>query len=277
MTTHGRARLLFSVCLWGAVACSGPDPARERVLLVTTHSVEDSGLLEALTTAFHADHPHLRLSTTAVGSGAALEMGRRGDADVLLTHDPRGEAAFMAAGDGAERGLVMENDYLIVGPPADPAGIAGSSDAVAALRAIAAAEAGFLSRGDDSGTHRKERELWQAAGLEPWAGRVGWYREAGLGMAETLQTGTQLQAYLLADEATWRHLETGVHLAPMVTSDARFRNPYSYVVPRRPVNAQGARDLVDWLTGPGQGVIARYGAETYGRPLFRPTAGRSDG
>ncbi len=123
--------------------------------MVTTHSVEDSGLLESLTAAFHDAHPDLRLSTTAVGSGAALAMGRRGDGDVLLTHDPAGEAIFMAEGHGYDQGPVMEAEFLIAGPPADPASIAGWTDAVAAVRAVAAAEARFLSRGDDSGTHAK--------------------------------------------------------------------------------------------------------------------------
>jgi tungstate transport system substrate-binding protein len=267
-------RLLFVACLLALVACPGANGDRQRVLLVTTHSVEDSGLLEELTAAFHADHAELRLVTTAVGSGAALELGRRGDADVLLTHDPDGEAEFMALGDGLEQGPVMENAFLLVGPPGDPAGIAGGSDAVAAFRAIAAMEARFLSRGDDSGTHRKERELWRAAGLDPWSTRPSWYLEAGLGMAETLQAGTQLDAYLVTDEATFRHLDRSVRLVPMVVSDRRFRNPYVYTLPRRQMNPDGARLLANWLAGPGQEVIARYGADRFGRPLFEPTAVR---
>jgi tungstate transport system substrate-binding protein len=266
-------RLLVLLCLLGVAACPGADRGGERVLLVTTHSVEDSGLLEALVSAFQADHPELRLMTTAVGSGAALALGRRGDADVLLTHDPAGEAAFMAGGDALAQGPVMENDFLIVGPPDDPAGIAGSRAAVPALRAIAAAEATFLSRGDDSGTHRKERLLWRAAGQEPWVDGAEWYREAGLGMAETLQAGTQLRAYLLTDEATYRHLARVVRLVPMVMADPQFRNPYAYTLPRRQRNPEGARVLADWLLGPGQEVIARYGAERFGDPLFRPAAG----
>jgi tungstate transport system substrate-binding protein len=260
------------VCLLGLAACSGPDRGAERVLLITTHSVEDAGLLEELTTAFHAAHPDLRLTTTAVGSGAALELGRRGDGDVLLTHDPVGEAEFMARGDGLAQGPVMENEFLLVGPAGDPAGILTLDDPVAALRAIAAAEARFLSRGDDSGTHRKERELWRAAGLEPWVSRPAWYVEAGLGMAETLQTATQLQAYLLTDAATFRHLERVVRLVPAAASDPRLANPYVYTLPRRQRNPEGARSLVDWLTGPGQDAIGRYGEDRFGAPLFRPTA-----
>jgi tungstate transport system substrate-binding protein len=262
-------RLLLLSGLLVLAGCPGANRGGERVLLVTTHSVEDSGLLEALTAAFQADHPELRVMTTAVGSGAALEMGRRGDADVLLTHDPAGEASFMAAGAGVEQGPVMENDFVLVGPPGDPAGIRGERDAVRALRAIAAAEATFLSRGDDSGTHRKERALWREAGLEPWAARPAWYREAGLGMAETLQTGTQLRAYLITDEATYRHLQRIVRLDVLVASDPRLDNPYAYTLPRRQRNPEGARALANWLVGPGQEVIARYGVDRYDRPLFR--------
>lgn len=260
----------LSLLALAAVACAPAPSADSRVLLVTTHSVEDSGLLEALTAAFHRDHPDLRLTTTAVGSGAALAMGRRGDGDLLLTHDPDGEARFMAEGHGQEQGPIMEGAFLIVGPPSDPAGVAGSMDAVGAFRAIAAAGARFLSRGDDSGTHAKERTLWRRAGLEPWTDRPGWYIESGLGMAETLQTGTQLGAYLLSDEATFRQLEPVVRLVAVVESDPLLSNPYAYTVPTRQRNPDGARALADWLTGPGQAVIAEFGVDRFGAPLFVP-------
>jgi tungstate transport system substrate-binding protein len=261
---------LSILLLLAAGACAGSDAGRERVLLVTTHSVEDSGLLEALVAAFHETRPDLRLIVTAVGSGAALEMGRRGDADVLLTHDPAGEGRFMAEGHGEEQGPVMSSHFVIIGPGADPAGIAGTTDAVAALQAVAWREARFLSRGDDSGTHRKERELWRAAGVQPWTDRPGWYIEAGLGMAETLHTGAQLGAYLLTDQATFLHLRDRVDLEPMVGSDPALTNPYSYTLPTRPRNAEGARIFVDWLTGPGQAVVAAHGVDRFGEPLFRP-------
>lgn len=266
---------LSILLLLAAAACSGSAADRERVLLVTTHSVEDSGLLEALATAFHEARPDLRLMVTAVGSGAALELGRRGDADVLLTHDPAGEEQFMAEGYGMEQGPVMMNHYLIVGPAGDPAGIAGMTDAVAALRAVAARDARFLSRGDDSGTHRKERELWRAAGVQPWTDRPGWYIEAGLGMAETLHTGMQMGAYLLTDEATFHHLRDRVELEPMAGPDRSLANPYSYTLPTRPHNVEGARIFVDWLRGPGQAIIAGYGIDRFGEPLFRPVGGGS--
>jgi tungstate transport system substrate-binding protein len=241
---------------------------------VTTHSLEDSGLLEVLAEAFHAHHPDLRLSATAVGSGAALEIGRRGDADVLLTHDPDGEREFMAAGAGEERGAVMENRYLLVGPPSDPAGIAGESQMEGALRAIARSGARFLSRGDDSGTHRRERALWRAAGLEPWTTRPVWYVEAGLGMAETLQTADQLDAYVLTDDGTFLHLSPRLALAVIVSADPVLINPYSYILPARARNREGARRFAAWLTGPGQAIIRDYGQDRFGRPLFEATADR---
>lgn len=253
-----------------AASCGPAQPAGERVLLVTTHSVEDSGLLEALTAAFREAHPEVRLVTTAVGSGAALEMGRRGDADLLLTHDPVGEARFMAEGHGTDLGPVMENCFVLAGPATDPAGVGGTTDAIAAFQAVTRSGARFLSRGDDSGTHQKERQLWRAAGLEPWSTRPAWYVEAGLGMGETLQTGSQLDAYVLTDRATFRHLRPVLHLVPLVQDDPLFYNPYSYVIPRRQRNPEGARLVADWLIGPGQAVIEGYGVEAYGEPLFRP-------
>jgi tungstate transport system substrate-binding protein len=273
---RGRGRrasraLVFSLSLVGLTQCSTPDG--DRLLLVTTHSVEDSGLLEALAQGFHAARPDIRLMVTAVGSGAALQLGRRGDADVLLTHDPEGERRLLEEGYASDQGAVMANRYLIVGPTADPVGLAGGTDAAAAFRAVAAGGARFLSRGDDSGTHRKERELWRAAGVSPWAERPAWYVEAGLGMAETLHTGAQMEAYLLTDEATFRHLQDRLALEPMVRSDPRLLNPYAYTVPARPRNPEAAAAFVAWLMGPGQRIIGRYGVERFGEPLFRPAVG----
>lgn len=260
--------LLNSLFLVGLTQCSASEG--DRLLLVTTHSVEDSGLLEALAEEFHEARPDIRLMVTAVGSGAALQMGRRGDADVLLTHDPDGERRLLEEGYASDQGAVMANRFLLVGPASDPLGLAGGTDAVAAFRSVAAGGARFLSRGDDSGTHRKERELWLAAGVSPWLDRPEWYIEAGLGMAETLHTGAQMGAYLITDEATFRHLEDRLGLDPMVRSDPRLHNPYAYTVPAHPRNPESAAAFVAWLMGPGQRIIARYGVERFGEPLFRP-------
>lgn len=265
--TQRATTLLLTLAL---AACGGDStPDRERVLLVTTTSVEGSGLLDALTAAYHDAQGRYHLSTTAVGSGAALELGRRGDADVLITHDSAGEATFVAAGHAAEQGPVMMNDFLLVGPVGDPAGARGD-DAVAALRAIAAHGAPFISRGDDSGTHTRERSLWAAAGIDPAA--VAGYVESGTGMTETLQMADQLEGYTLTDRGTFRNLRARLDLVPLTAGDPMLLNPYSYTIPRRARNEAGARDFVRWLRGPGQQVIGRHGLERFGEPLFAPTA-----
>ncbi|HUG38945.1 MAG TPA: substrate-binding domain-containing protein [Longimicrobiales bacterium] len=252
--------------------CAAPGHERERVLLVTTTSVEASGLLDALLEAYHAAQDRYRLAPTAVGSGAALRMGRGGDADLLLTHDPEGERRFAAEGHAAEQGPIMMNQFQVVGPAADPARIADADGPVEAFRRIAAAGATFLSRGDDSGTHTRERALWRAAGLAPWDGRPGWYVEAGTGMAETLQMASQLGSYALTDRGTFLHLQASLRLRALVERGPDLENHYTYTLPRRPSNPEGARDLLRWLRGPGQIVIARYGVRRFGEPLFVPTA-----
>ena len=255
------------------VACGGPGGDRERVLLVTTTSVEASGLLDELLEAYHAYQESYRLAPTAVGSGAALEMGRRGDADLLLTHDPEGEAHFIAEGHAAGHGPLMMNRFLIAGPPEDPAGVAGADDPVAGMRRIVEAGAGFVSRGDDSGTHARELALWREAGIAPRGTRPGWYVEAGTGMGETLQMASQLAAYTLTDRGTFLHLRASLRLEPLLERGDGLDNHYTWILPRDPENPDGARDLLAWLRGPGQAVIAGYGAEAFGEPLFRPTAG----
>ncbi len=269
-----RYPLPLLVALTGALLSCAPasdDAARtERVLLVTTTTVEDSGLLDVLTRAYHASQDRYRLATTAVGSGAALEMGRRGDAHVLLTHDPAGEARFMAAGHGVEQGPVMRNEFVIAGPESDPAGVAGAPDLARALARIAGSGALFISRGDDSGTHRRELDLWRRAGVPADRRTAGWYVEGGLGMAEALRMADQRVAYVLTDSGTLRHLSEGLGLVPLVRGEPSEENVYQYTIPVRPAPGEGARDFVDWLMGPGQAVIARYGADGFDAPLFLP-------
>lgn len=273
-----RTALTWAI-FWAAAlsGCGGADAGRERVLLVTTTSVEASGLLDALLQAYHASQDRYRLAPTAVGSGAALEMGRRGDADLLLTHDPRGEARFIAEGHAAGHGPLMMNRFLIAGPPTDPAGIAGATDPVEALRRVADRGAPFVSRGDDSGTHARELDLWREAGLAPRESRSGWYVEAGTGMGETLQMASQLGAYTLADRGTFLHLRRALRLEPLLQEGAGLENQYSWILPRQPVNPEGARDLLAWLRGPAQAVIADYGTASFGEPLFVPAAADTGG
>lgn len=273
---------LAAVVLAGAVlaatvlaGCASPGQDRERVLLVTTTSVEASGLLDQILGAYHAAQDRYRLAPTAVGSGAALEMGRRGDADLLLTHDPSGERRFSDDGLAAAKGPVMMNRFLIAGPAADPAGVAGTDDPADALGRIAAAEARFVSRGDDSGTHTRERDLWRAAGLAPWETRPDWYVEAGTGMGETLQMANQLGAYTLADRGTYLHLREAIDLRPLLEEGPLLENHYTYTLPREAANNAGARDFLDWLLGPGQALIAEYGVPRFGEALFVPTAADS--
>ena len=248
------------------------EPATQRTLLVTTTTVEASGLLDALVTAYHAAQDSYRLSVTAVGSGAALELGRRGDADLLITHDPVGEAAFMEAGHGAAQGPLMKNEFIVVGPPEDPAGAAGMTDLAAALERIADAGAPFVSRGDGSGTHRRERQLWSRVGRAPWEPRPSWYIESGSGMDETLRIADQRDAYALSGRSTYLYLRHGLGLEPLARGNPPEVNAYQWTLPSPPIHPEGARALRDWLVGPGQDVIASYGVEEFGDPLFTPTA-----
>lgn len=251
---------------------AGAAPEPERVLLVTTTTVEASGLLEELVSAYHAAQDRYRLSVTAVGSGAALALGRRGDADVLVTHDPIGEAAFMEEGFGAEQGALMRNEFIVVGPPRDPAGVRGTTDLATALDRIAEAGAPFVSRGDESGTHRRERQLWSRVGRAPWESRPSWYIEAGSGMDQALRVADQRSAYALSGESTFRNLRDGLGLRSLARGNPPEVNAYRWTLPTDPPNPDGARHLRNWLVGPGQTVVAEYGVERFGEPLFTPTA-----
>lgn len=238
----------------------GPLPGadgRPDVLLATTTSTQDSGLLDILVPAFEASPTAggADLGVLAVGSGQALAMGRRGDADVLLVHSPAAEEAFMAAGHGLSRTYVFHNRFLLVGPPDDPAGVATGATATNVSRALAAVHANgtedraaFASRGDDSGTHAKERALWTAAGLDPTAFDADWYHALGQGMGPTLRAAAEMEAYTLTDEATYleQAKAAGLPLEVHVAEDAegRLHNPYHVLV----VHPDG-RAFADWLTG----------------------------
>lgn len=252
-------------------ACS-PSDGRERIVLVTTTTVEGSGLLDLLVESYHAHQDRYRLSTTAVGSGAALELGRRGDGDLLITHDPVDEARFMADGHAVAQGPVMRSEFLLAGPRNDPAGVRGSTDLAAGLARIADAGARFTSRGDDSGTHRKERELWHRTGRNAAPTDASWYTEAGSGMAETLRIADQRSAYVLADRSTFRHLAELLDLDALARGAPPELNPYQYTIPAGARNPEGARDFVTWLGGPGRAIIGDYGVARFGEPLFLPAA-----
>lgn len=267
----------LTACGGGGAGDDGGESGRvpsERVLLVTTTTVEASGLLEELVAGYHASQDRFRLSVTAVGSGAALALGRRGDADLLVTHDPIGEAAFMADGHGDAQGPLMRNAFVVVGPPEDPAGVRGVTDLAAALDRVAEAASPFVSRGDESGTHRRERQLWARAGRAPWESRPGWYIESGSGMDETLRIADQREAYALSGRSTFINLRDRLRLEALARGNPPEVNAYQWTLPVEPRHPDGARDLLDWLVGPGQDVIARYGVEAFGEALFTPTATR---
>jgi tungstate transport system substrate-binding protein len=238
-------------------------------ILATTTSTQDSGLLDALLPAF-ARTCACTIKTVAVGSGQALALGRRADADVLLVHSPTQEQAFMREGHGASRAAVMHNDFVVVGPPADPAKVKGARGGPAAFRRIAAARALFAARGDGSGTDVREQAIWKAAGIVP---RAPWRFVTGQGMGQTLQIASQRQAYTLSDRGTFLATKN-LDLRLLAQGGSDLRNPYHVIVVRGPeVNAGCARAFASWITSPPtQRRIARFGVKRYGQPLFFPDA-----
>jgi tungstate transport system substrate-binding protein len=249
-----------------AAGC-GREAAPQRVLVGATTSVQDTGLADELARAFAASQPRWRLVVVAVGSGEALRMAERGDFDVVLAHAPADETAFMAAGHGESRITFMGNDFVLVGPAADPAG-AMLLPLAAALRRIAAEGYPFVSRGDRSGTHQAELALLAGAGVQP-----GWgaYIEAGAGMADALRVASARGAYALTDRATFEVLRDQLQLRIVQEGDTSLENPYSIIVANRARNSVGARAFAGWLAGPaGQRLIAGFGVERLGRPIFEP-------
>ena len=248
--------LLASLALLGAASQARADPF---IVLASTTSTESSGLFRHLLPAFTAA-TGIEVRVVAVGTGQAIRLARNGDADVLLVHHPESERQFIADGHGVERVPVMHNDFVLVGPAHDPAGIRGLRDAAAALARIAAGRRPFASRGDHSGTHMVELELWDAAGVEP---RGSWYRETGSGMGATLNVASAMDAYALADRGTWLSFGNRAHLEILVEGDERLQNPYGVILvnPARHahVRAAAGQAFIDWLTSaPGQARIASF-------------------
>lgn len=245
--------------------------ADPQLILATTTSIRDSRLLDALLPPFEQVTGY-RLKVIAVGSGQAMELGRRGEADVLIVHDPAGEAAFVQQGYAVARVPLMHNEFVIAGPSADRAGVRGLGDAVEALRRIAGARALFVSRADRSGTHARERELWHRAGI---TAERAWYRESGQGMSATLQIANELRAYVLTDIGTFLSHRYPLDLEVLVEGDSLLHNSYHVLLPeprRFPwINAAGAAALRDYLISPSaQAAIAAFGRTEFGRSLFVP-------
>ncbi len=259
-------------------APAAPEQAGEArpVVLATTTSTQDSGLLEELIPAFEEAEGYT-VKTVAVGSGQAIEMGRRGEVDVVLAHSPEAEEDLMKSGVAGGREVVMHNDFVIVGPASDPAGVKDAT-AVDAFERIARERAPFVSRGDESGTHAKELSLWEEAGVEP-PGR--WYQETGSGMGATLAVAAEKDAYTLADRGTYLSNERAGDLELIVDGGPALLNVYHVIDidsgAGSRVNAVGGDAFADWVVSPAaQRIIGGFGRHEYGQALFTPDAGRSD-
>lgn len=257
-----------------AVPTEGPQESTEsqNLILATTTSTENSGLLGYLLPEFEEEY-NTTVDVIAVGTGQAMKLGEDGNADVLMVHARSREDAFMDAGHGVRREDLMYNDFVIVGPPGDPVGIQGMNEASAAFKEIAVAEAPFVSRGDDSGTHTKEKAIWEAAGIEPSG---DWYISAGQGMGAVLTMADEQQAYTLSDRATYlaRTLE-GTELVILVEGDPILFNPYGVIAVNPDKGSHIKIDLantfIDWLISvPTQEKIAQFGVAEFGAPLFTP-------
>ena len=248
------------------------------IILATTTSTQDSGLLDVLLPIFEKETGYF-VKTIAVGSGQAMAMGQKGEADVLLVHSPEAEKKFMAEGYGINRRLVMHNDFIIVGPPGDPAKIKTIKSSVESFKKIASAKALFLSRGDNSGTHAKEKAIWKAAGINPEEGK--WYQQTGLGMGQTLSVAAEKKGYTLADRGTYLALKKNLGLDILVEGDTILLNIYHAIevnpVKWPKVNSAGAKAFAGFMVSKGtQELIRTFGVDKFGSPLFFPDAGKKE-
>jgi tungstate transport system substrate-binding protein len=250
------------------------EPATKDLILATTTSTVDTGLLDVLIPQFEKETSY-RVKTISAGTGQSLAMGEKGEADVLLVHAPEAEKKLVDSGVAINYQLVMHNDFVIVGPAGDPAGVKGKPSADA-LKAIAAKEAVFISRGDDSGTHKKEQSLWKKAEIKP---EGKWYRESGQGMGATLLMASEQQGYTLTDRGTYLAQKKNVKLDILSEGDKALLNIY-HVMQVNPekfakVNAAGAKAFVEFMVRPDvQKIIGEFGKDKYGSPLFFPDAGK---
>jgi tungstate transport system substrate-binding protein len=270
----------LAACTLVAPPADAAEKPTKTLILATTTSTQDSGLLDAALPVFERQTGYV-VKTIAVGTGQALAMGRRGEADVLLVHAPAEEQKLVDEGFSASRRLVMHNDFVLVGPPADPAKVKGAATSKDALRRIAEAGALFLSRGDNSGTHSKEKAVWKAAGVNPEGQR--WYQQTGLGMGETLNVASEKGGYTLSDRGTLlaRGKARPLGLQILLQGEPNLLNVY-HVIEVNParwpkVNAAGAKAFADFLVSkPGQELIGKFGVDTFGAPLFFPDAGKPE-
>lgn len=270
-----RRNLIGAGLFCATLAAAAPASAGEKFITVqSTTSTQNSGLLDYILPKFTAE-TGIKVRVVAVGTGQAIKNAMNGDGDVLLVHAKTAEEKFVADGFGVKRNDLMYNDFVIVGPPADPAKVGGMKDAVAALKTIAAARAAFASRGDDSGTHKKELNLWKQAGTDVAAASGGWYRETGSGMGATLNAGVGMGAYVMTDRATWIAFRNKGDFKLLVEGDEALFNQYGIVLvnpeKHRNIKAEPGQAFVDWMLGKdGQSAIASYHVD--GQQLFFPNA-----
>lgn len=269
----------FAFLLLAAIDSAPESQAQGKpfILLASTTSTEQSGLFPYLLPLF-TRQSGIDVRVVAVGTGQALKLGEKGDVDLLLVHDPQGEEKFVAAGFGVDRRKVMHNDFILLGPAGDPAQVREKKTVLEALRAIAEKKAPFVSRGDDSGTHRLERRLWKKAEIEPSIAKDTWYRETGSGMGPSLNVAKEMLAYILADRGTWLAFANKGDLKLLWEGDPILFNPYSVILvnpAKHPhVKQKEALVFMNWLTGAdGQKAIAEY--RINGQPLFIPDAGKN--
>jgi tungstate transport system substrate-binding protein len=268
--------LLALVMTVSMVGVAAAQPAQRNIIMATTTSTQDSGLLDVLLPIFEKKTGYF-VKTIAVGSGQAMAMGQKGEADVLLVHSPAAEQKFIAEGYGVNRRLVMHNDFIILGPPADPARIKGMKKASEAFNKIAGTASLFVSRGDNSGTHAKEKDIWKAAGINPVGQK--WYQETGLGMGQTLGVAAEKKGYTLADRGTYLAMKKNLGLDILVEGDGILLNIY-HVIEVNPqkwpkVNVAGAKAFSDFMVSKEtQAIIKTFGVDKYGSPLFFPDAGK---
>jgi tungstate transport system substrate-binding protein len=271
LSTAIAALLIFSV-LWTPTAFG----QQKSVILATTTSTQDSGLLDVLIPVFEKKTGYF-VKTIAVGSGQAMVMGQKGEADVLLVHSPDGEKKFIAEGFGVNRRLVMHNDFIVLGPAGDEGKIKGLKSAAEAFKRIAAAQALFISRGDNSGTHAKEKSIWKAVGINAMGQK--WYQETGLGMGETLNIASEKKGYTLADRGTYLSLKKKLALDILTEGDAALLNIYHVIEVNSEkwpkVNTAGAKAFADFMVASEtQQIIKGFGVDKFGSPLFSPDAGK---
>lgn len=262
---------LFLLALFAPDAKAADD---NFITLASTTSTRDSGLFDSILPIFTKDSG-IEVRVVAVGTGQAIKLAKNGDADVLFVHHRKSEDAFVADGFGVKRYDVMYNDFVVIGPKDDPAGIAGIKDVVEAFKTIALKKHPFLSRGDDSGTNKKERGLWKQGGLDTAKVSGSWYRETGSGMGATLNTASAMNGYSMSDRGTWLAFQNRGDLKVLVEGDTRLLNPYGVILvdPKRHhhVKVEAAQKLIDWLVSPtGQNAIAAF--KINGEQLFRPNA-----